>query len=778
MKADGFRRIILLIAVWLEFCFFPVAAQEAIESWQFHFGTSGKTSGFATRNNDGWVFPLAENIEIFAGFPKSGSGWPVEANWLLLHFRFQKGLPEGLRLRLFSQDNDYLWREMFLTVFPDDDGRWTARIPLADHPATVAWKPYGHRRPWTPLTSRNLLLFGFVFQADSLADYRGKAAFSAEFSEDSTADGTPDFYDFRYPAAVTELGHRQEFSFRLATWPHFPFDSEKCDIRARITTPAGQTEEIRGFYYEDFLYDPQEWDKTKCLRPGGEPRYCFRYYPREAGQYAAELSAVIDGRPVTLPAVAFEAVAGSRKPFPFVMRQPLDIHFLQYDDGREFFGIGLNFRSPYDVRYAQIVPYSSWPDMGMAACDYFFPKLAAAGIDVLEVWMSSWWLALEWTEGEPGFHGVGHYNQYRAWMFDHVLQLAEDYGIRLLVPLNNHGKFSETSDQEWARNPYNVANGGFLAQCGDYYSDERAKQAFKRTADYILARWSASPNILGWKLFTEIDLTGPSTNFYRQPCVAAWHDEMSSYLHQHDVWQHPVTTHWMVGYVRINDEIARIPGLDFLTTDIYYNLGQGTRGLVDMMRDGWKRAESWQKPLVITEYGGSSMGDTMQNLTNQIEIGLWAGFFYRLPITPFFWWFSIVEEKDLFNYYRVLADFAGGERRQKMELRMEILEAPERKLQVMELQGADRLLFWLYDENYYLVPGENPPAALQEGVELSFDSPEQPGKYQVEFWNPATGKLQDEAEIEAVPGQKLHLALPPFRKSFAVKIRLKEQAGD
>ena len=47
--------------------------------------------------------------------------------------------------------------------------------------------------------------------------------------------------------------------------------------------------------------------------------------------------------------------------------------------------------------------------------------------------LSPWWLALEWMEDAPGNHGVGHYNQFRAWKLDRLFEFSQCCPIILMV---------------------------------------------------------------------------------------------------------------------------------------------------------------------------------------------------------------------------------------------------------------------------------------------------------------------------------------------------------
>ena len=537
----------------------------------------------------GLALPVAfpDRLEAVAR-PDRNPAW-LTADSLEWQFRVPDDLPPTTMITIFAKDNDHLWRQIRRRLPPGRNGVAIVTVPLRGRSAVQTWEGHGHRRPWNSLTTANLLEFGCILELDTGETTPYAATIRLEnirlLPPAATQPAQP-VRDFSYQPRRPIIGERVEFTLRLAAWPAAPFDSSQTSLLATITTPAGQTETVRGFYYEDFLYNPEEWDKTRCLVPDGEPCFKVRYCPRLEGEHVARFLIEIDGQAYSVPETRFQVRTGPEDFRGFVHRDPKHDQFFAYDNGMPFWGLGINVRSPFDNRYREVAPYSTWEDQGLAAYDRLFRQYRECGINVVEVWMSSWWLALEWINDAPGFHGVGHYNQYRAWMLDHIVRLAEANNIYLILVINNHGKFGMTYDTEWARNPFNKANGGFLEKCEDYFTDGRARAATRQLLDYVVARWTASPNLLSWKLFTEVDLTGPSLEFYHDPSVAAWHREMGAYLKTIDLYQHPVNTHWMLSYQRINDAIATLPELDFISTDAYYSLGGGTASLVKMLRDG------------------------------------------------------------------------------------------------------------------------------------------------------------------------------------------------
>jgi len=701
---------------------------------------------------------------------------PVTASWqgwqeLAFKVVLPEGLPEHAMIAVFTKDRDHLWRQIRRQAPPERGRPVEVVVPIGGPEARRLWDACGHERPWHALTPRSLVEYGLSVSLDTgvTAPFQGEILLqSVVLRQPGLVQVEDPVRDLQFSPRVPRVGERLEISFRLEDDYRDPFRAESVAVVAEVSTPSGATETVRGFYYEGFLYHPETPEITRVLSPYGAPSFRVRYTPRQAGAHRARVKVTVEGREVVLPALDFHADVAAAGYRGYVRRDPAHSAFLAWEDGTHFWSSGLNVRSPYDTRYIQVVPTSTWRDEGLPLYERLFARYRENGIRVVEVWMSSWWLALEWINDSPGFHGVGYYNPYRAWMLDHIMELAEANGLYVILVLNNHGKFGALNDTEWDRNPYNRIHGGFLESCEEYFTDERARAAFRQTCDYIVARWGASPHLLMWKLFSEIDLTGTSYDFYTKPPAAEWHREMGAYLKGIDLYQHLTTTHWMLGYHRINDAIARLPEIDVLTTDAYYQ-GGGTAQLLTMLRDGSRFAAEREKPLLITEYGGSPHADSMGNLIKQAHLGIWTGFFNEAPAAPMFWWFALVDERDLYGYHAALSRFTAGEDRRGLSPARRDLAGGAVTLN--ELRGADRYLAWLFDAPYYLSDAENAEPALRSGLTVELPALA-PGSYTLEIWDVARGEVAESRALAIAEGQaQIAFELPAFHRDSAVKIK-------
>ncbi len=703
---------------------------------------------------------------------------PVRGPWfkwrkLAVEIELPARLPADAQLYVFTKDWDFLWRQVRLRM-PQTVGRAVVMtVPISGASAETAWRPCGHSRPWHTLTPLQIREMGLkvVLPAGSRSRFQGvirlrKVWLDAPVSLRTSLKITRFSYRPRSPRA----GEICEFTLGLQARYSNPFDPAQVRVEARISGPDGTVELVRGFYYEGFTFP--DGRLSMPLTPSGRPCFKVRYTPRRAGEHRVRITVVAGAGRGEIPEFVLQVAPPARDYAGFVRVDPKDKRFFSYETGRVFEGAGINVRSPFDTRYAGNAPYSTWRDRGLACYSDLFRKYRACGVNVVEVWMCSWWLALEWIPDRPGYHGVGYMNPYHAWMLDRIFQWARANDIYIILVFNNHGKFGMTFDREWARNPFNVKNGGFLDDCEKYFSDARAKAAFKRFCDYTVARWAANPNLLAWKLFTEIDLTGNSLAFYRQPVMSQWHKEMGDYLKGRDIYKHMITTHWMLSYRQINAEVADLPELDFLTTDAYYQKG-ATAELLELLRGSIRFQSEHKKPLLITEFGGSPYGEGMGNLIKQHHLGLWTGFFWGFPIPPMFWWFALIDEKDLYSEYAAFRKFTAGEDRRGMTATDSSLG--DTGIHVNWLREADgKVLVWGYDERYYLAGEENLSPREVGDLKLPLANLA-PGAYDVEFWDCRTGRLIRRTTVvrqgdKAGAGGAPNLTVPPFRLDFALKL--------
>ena len=711
------------------------------------------------------VLPLKGGADNEFFVPVKG----LEAGRVSLTLRALEPLPEGLLVYSFVKDWDDQWVQIRHEIPANADAGFTLNLPLRGPAASEAWKPRNHRRPWHQLTAGQAREIGLKFDSDEpLAEFASKVEVVDVAMDDGEALPKGEVRNLWKMPEQPAVGERIEIGFQVTHPFNNPFDRSDVDLRATIIGPDGATVVVPAFYFEDFLFDLKD-DQSKQI-PFGHPEFRVRYTPVLEGPHSFVISGSVGGEAVSLPVIKMD-VRSSQDWKGFVRRSADDDRLLAFSEsGEEFCPVGVNVRSPFDFRYLESFPHTRWRWENLSMYKRLFETYKAKGINSIEVWMSPWWLALEWMEDAPGNHGVGYMNPWRAWKLDQLFSWAEEYDIHVVLLLHNHGKFSTWCDTDWPRSPFNVTRGGPFEQPSQFFSSRTGKQATKRFLDYVVARWGYSPKLLTWKLFSEIDLTGEHWQWYKEGPARSWHREMGRHLDDIDPYHHLVSTHWSDNFGKVNKDLASIPELDLILLDGYYQ-GTGASKLFKIIVGSGEFARDMHKPCLVTEFGGNPWGDSMGHIWHLHHLGLWGGYMNKLAGIPYFWWFSMIEEKDMYPRYEAIAKYTAGEDRSSAEPYVDAER--EDGLILCELRKDDRMWGWIFDSEFYFSGRLNQAERTHEEVRLRVAGLDG-GEYDVEFWNPRTGKIIATETLTMRKHESVVIALPEFSRDVAWKIKLTE----
>ena len=474
-----------------------------------------------------------------------------------------------------------------------------------------------------------------------------------------------------------------------------------------------------------------------------------------------------------------------------------------------------------DLRSEYRFKFGHQPDRGTYDYEMYFDTFGKAGINTVEVWLASWTYALEWNSASAGYGGLGRYNLGNAWRFDRLLDSAGKNGIRINLVLDNHGKNSVDSDQEWNDNPFNAhcffakANGGFLEDAATFFKDEKVKHYNDMRNRYIAARWGADPRIFAVEQWSEVDLNAGARAAYEDGTLLKFHQDAAEAYTRMSQGPQLVTSHVCSDWQRSlwYRKLFELPAHTHWAGDAYRGLQVH---IVDQMRAQGEHIRTW-KPVLITEYGGTSSGADSNKIVADIHGGLWSSLFTRQAGTPFLWWHDYVFIHNLSQHYRGFADFLRGMDLRDPGLRFfptgEVLRfdpasfapppgdgAPPRP-DIRDLAG---LPDWPLRRAVHVpLPGLKPatydamtggkPDALFGWVfcrEAIFDYPVhqetyfpvgnlavrlpdvlKPGRYQASFFDPLTGTCLGRYTFVRTAGPAPVMPLPPFRLDIAFKIR-------
>lgn len=662
----------------------------------------------------------------------------------------------------------------------DRHGRWWQR-QLADQlpPGTHSLEadldgaaplaPQSHGATWNAGVISELRLAGLTFWTTQTGGSLQVDLSLTALSVTSTDPGRLIVTGLDRPDVAT----RQRWQVRAVPepWPTDPWDPEAFGLGLAISGPGKEVIASAGFHDQPM----RAWDRgdREEVQPWGRAAFAVRTRATVPGRWEASLNARwASGATASaeLPPLTASGTAGDG-----ISRvDTADPRFFSAD-GQLVWPIGLNIHTVWDLRGVERTGSRLTPDRGSLSWRAWFDRLHASGATACEIWLSSWNLALEWRGDWWPWRGLGRISEERAWQLDRVLELAEERGIRINLVVNNHGQASQRTDREWDNNPANRANGGWLDDAAQWFDDPRALAAQERSRRHLIARYADSPAILGWKLWSEVNLTelghlSGQGDARARELMSTWHAKACARWAALDPWRHPTTTHWAGNYHSPDRAVAALPGLGYVCIDAYHGpdgppvwswLCRSTRDPASSANDGLAYLA---KPILVTEYGGNWDAAPEPLLEVALAVGPWVGLVSGHAGTPMLWWHEWIDQGARFGQYRAIARFLAGED----------LRGPRRRCIVIDAgpgiwgrawAGPGSMLGHLIDQDWGRVggAGQERPAGqvnLGEGVAA--------GALQLAWWDADTGMELTRTRIEH-PGGRLTVTAPAFRRHLAFK---------
>jgi hypothetical protein len=649
---------------------------------------------------------------------------------------------------------------------------------LVSEPLRVEWsRPAASRAArvgvflWSASASRSAI----GIELEAAAGERSPAAGAAQRLDDIRIDGLRG----QTPLAQVAAGQRWSLSLRPYPQPENPDDPAQFTLDGVFTGPGGEEYHVPGFSFQAMTVRDLG-DRDEAL-PRGDLRMVLRFRPRLPGRYTVRVVArwgAGEALSVRMPDLLVSGPASDE----VVHVDAVDHRF--FSAGGAFcWPVGLNLHGVTDLRSRDQLGTDATPNLRASATIAKLERLAAAGGDATEIWLSSWNLGLEWRGDWPGFAGIGRFSQENAARLDLVLDAAWRNHVRVNLVINNHGQAAEEMDSEWGDNPWNTRNGGPLSGAGQLFSDARALAGQERLRRYLIARYGDHPAILGWKLWSEINLTAGNADAPAHQAMLRWHEQAAARWHQLDSYHHPVTTHWAGDFHAVDWDIAALPGIDYLCIDAYHG-GPGGRGgsdllavlLRDSVQDGAEGLARFGKPLLVTEYGGSAMGAEEALLEAEHASGAWSALVTGHAAAPMLWWFEWVDECHRYQPYRAITDFIKGEdlRGAEAATRALVSVPASANLWAQAWVRPGRVLGYVLDRSWQ--QGGQPVLHQAASADIIIGSQVPQGACRVQWWDADSGALIADTAL-AHPGGELRLPCPAFRRHLAFKLwRGREQA--
>ncbi|HQA37561.1 MAG TPA: hypothetical protein PLW27_01560, partial [Kiritimatiellia bacterium] len=696
------------------------------------------------------AFPLPhEHAVVFPGehsfhlTPSSPTQW-LAATTLHINLVWPEGAPPYSGALVWLKDRDDYWHQYLLPA-PLKAGVTNA-LAIPVQPGAAGWQTPGHSLGWHHRVRLNPQSVGFRIFAD--AAFTGKCVLVSATLTTEPHAGAPVITKTRSLTRLPRAYALYEAGFTLPDRYANPFDPTEIDAGAMVITPSGATNTLHAFYYQSHYRLEDELGQP--VEPDGLPEWRVRYCPREPGAHTVTFYARDAlGQTVATNALHFIAAPPVPDALRFVRVSRTDRRYFEFDDGSLFYPIGHNTRSATDARMDDKFPWVLRQEEGSTAYRRYFKRMQESGENMAEIWMSAWSLGIEWTEGVSGYHGANDYHMGNAWELDRVIDLAMQHRIYVNLVLNYHGRISTWSDPEWHLHPYNKKTpGGWLDAPLEFFSDARAIEMQRRFCRYTHARWGWAPVVFGYELCSELNLTGHETHHktHFEPSVVEWCRTLGAYLKSIDAYGHLVSAHVSNDYRLLNPALCEMTEMDFNPLDAYNNRHPDTpERIIDLVVGTAKAGAAYNKPILITEFGGSAMATGLENLMIEQHAAIWSGACVPLAGIPMFWWWQVIDENNLYTRYPPVRAFMEGvdPRNPASQMTPATLSADAKgeataakRFDAVCTASPDAARGYIYPARFPR-EGDEPPVGEHLTVTVEGFTP---GIYRAEFYDTRTGK--------------------------------------
>ena len=517
------------------------------------------------------------------------------------------------------------------------------------------------------------------------------------------------------------------------------FDPRDLDVILRLEGEKA----VHGYWHEGYRrLDSQSdsvitevWEKTdvRGMR--------VRFVPQKAGQYHGVLEVFVHGLLHTWYPIQFVASPSSRP--SFLASIDLDNHRTFLVDKKTFLPIGQNLCWPRQ-HHGAISDYRHWLD-----------QIASHGGNFVRIWLTI-----------RNFSLVGgSFTDFSAKMIEMakleaVLNLCAERNIHFMLCTMQHGLFSRKVNPAWDHNPWNVKNGGHLADPWLFFTDSLAKAQYHQMLTYYLRRFGHFDHLFAWELWNEVDWTDE----FNDSAVTEWHREMSQFIHENDPAGHLVTT----SYKSYFGQAGKLDSIDFVNPHSYDYVA--CNALTMMISTQGAVRERYLKPVLHSEIGldwrsghGTLASDPQGICFLQGLLGIFAG---GAGAAMQWWWDTYVEELGLYRHYEGIAEIA-----KHMDLSGPSLcylnaidVEPKETLSACGYTKTDSAAFLIFAKEWQYAKPD-----IGEMSDIHVKLPMPPGKYHAEVRETTLGKVLTTFELTSADGM-LEFTIPSLHNATVVLV--------
>lgn len=433
------------------------------------------------------------------------------------------------------------------------------------------------------------------------------------------------------------LYEKFEITFDLEGHWDNPFDPDQVKVDAEFACPDGSMMIVPGFFYQQYTRILK--DGEDLYKPVGEPAWKVRFAPAKTGEYTYKIKVANKGQEITSQEDKFICTADTAN-HGFIRVSDSNPLYFEYDDGTPFFAVA----------------NCKWWD-NICDIETFYTEFARAGGNMTRNFLMRIGELVDPPVPRPD-RGFGKIDLDRSWRHDQMMELCEKLGICQQLSIANGTYFLKWDKNRWRMCVYNKLQGGFIGSqqelVKEYFANKLARQNFKGTLRYFVARWGYSTAVFSWNLWNEIDLI-PEYGKIRHE-AQEWHREMAQYLEQIDWADHVIHTNFKT--INGDSHLDALPEMDIVSVNTYTMMDFAPVAELWIKR----HLSAYQKPVMFSEFGiGHSYGKEGYAPHDPERImahnGMWSALMSGSAATGMaFGWNWLANEK-YYTYVEALAKY-------------------------------------------------------------------------------------------------------------------------
>ena len=375
-----------------------------------------------------------------------------------------------------------------------------------------------------------------------------------------------------------------------------------------------------------------------------------------------------------------------------------------------------------------------------------------------------------------------------AWaqFWDEVFLIAEQHGLYVLPVFDVWADWNTTNagTQTWANNVYNVVNGGPATDPEELLQSGTTQDLWLNWLQTLVLRWEGRPNILGWEVFSELNLISNAN----EASAVSFVEAAAAIVRAADSRGRPVTA----SLAGINDwPTLSTSSIDFIQVHPYADFPPYCGDLDDLILNTVRtRRILYGKPVFIGESGleaqlgspGVNCTGTSRTLDPEAPIGInqaiWAGAVSGAMTGRMLWFedgydvYHVDDNGDPLDLRTAYADaaapvaaFLAGVDYSGFE---PITLAVGADLIGATLGNNDLVLGWVRD---VLSAAPDWPTRVLIGETVTVSLPGQWEDWLVDFYATDTGAVVSSVFADQNAAGDLTVTLPDFEGSFAFQLR-------